>query len=71
MMNETTTGRQKEFKETRPPDKLYYILNKLLDIYGKCNKKCTSKGEAIQCDPSCVCSTPSVRALHGINIQSI
>ena len=32
------------------PDKSYYILSKSLDTCGKCNKKCTSRGDAIQCD---------------------
>ena len=36
------------------PDKSLYELNKTLDICGKCNKKCSSKAEAIQCDMCCM-----------------
>ena len=36
------------------PDKSYYVLNKSLDVCGKCNKKCSSKAEAIQCDMCCM-----------------
>ena len=32
------------------PDKSEQILSKALDVCGKCNKRCTSKGESIQCD---------------------
>ena len=32
------------------PYKSEQILSKALDICGKCNKRCTAKGEFIQCD---------------------
>ena len=55
-MAETRTGSQKRRKPgvDESPDKSYYILSKSLDVRGKCNKKCTSKGEAIQCNLCCV-----------------
>ena len=32
------------------PDKCHYVLNKQLDVCGKCNKKCEEDDDAIQCD---------------------
>ena len=32
------------------PDKSEQILSKALDFCGKCNKRCTAKGESVQCD---------------------
>ena len=32
------------------PDKSEQMLSKALDVCGKCNKKCTARGEFIQCD---------------------
>ena len=32
------------------PDKSEQMLSKALDVCGKCNKKCTAKGEFNQCD---------------------
>ena len=51
----TTTSTSGQSKRKKPsskesPDKLYYTLSKSVDTCGKCNKKCTSRGDAIQCD---------------------
>ena len=42
------TGKRKKLDDS--PDKSDEILSKVLDLCGKCNKKCTAKGESIQCD---------------------
>ena len=54
-MGDNTTSGHKRRKPSadESPDKSYYILNRALDICGKCNKKCTPKAEAIQCDMCC------------------
>ena len=44
------TNRTKRKKPDDSPDKTDEILNKAMDLCGKCNKKCTTKGESIQCD---------------------
>ena len=44
------TNRIKRKKPDNSPDKTEEILSKPMDLCGKCNKKCTTKGESIQCD---------------------
>ena len=55
-MAETSTGSQERRKSgvDESQDKSYYALRTPLGICGKCNKRCTLKGEAIQCDLCCV-----------------
>ena len=49
-MSTTANPKKRPYSEVSP-DKSALILNKPLDVCGKCNKKCTSgKGESIQCD---------------------
>ena len=64
-MTTSASGQPKRKKPNseESPDKSYYILSKSLDTCGKCNKKCTSKGDAIQCD---LCGTWVHAACEGI-----
>ena len=54
MANEGTPKAAGSAKRKKPnnesPDKLSLLLNKPSDMCGHCNKACTSKGQAIQCD---------------------
>jgi len=45
-----TTNRIKRKKPDDSPDKTDEILNKAMNLCSKCNKKCTTKSESIQCD---------------------
>ena len=36
------------------PDKCLCVLNKQLDVRGKCNSKCLEDDDAIQCDLCCM-----------------
>ena len=70
-MTDKTTGNSKKGKPgvDESPDKSYYVLNKPLDVCGKCNKKCMPKGEAIQCDLCCMWVHAMCEGIaRGINI---
>ena len=45
-------GQTKKIKpaEGDSPDKYEQLLSKSTEVCGHCNKKCTAKGEAVQCD---------------------
>ena len=46
----TGSSKRKKPDTDGSPDKSEQILSKPLDICGKCNKKCSSEGESIQCE---------------------
>ena len=48
--NNTSSHKRRKPGVDDSPDKPFYVLNKSLDVCGKCNKKCSSKAEAIPCD---------------------
>ena len=44
------SNRGKRKKPDDSPDQTDMVLSRAMDLCGKCNKKCTSKSESIQCD---------------------
>jgi len=65
------TNRSKKKKPDDSPDKTDKILNKAMDLCGKCSEKCSSKRESIQCDLCGLCTHASCRDISKNQYKAI